>query len=69
MAVIDPKIGFKIRHSRSLLAGIQVQTTWMPDYNLGHDEKTIIFMFACKSKAHVDSRLSGLLPKAKKDSP
>jgi hypothetical protein len=35
----------------------------MPDYNLGHDEKTIIFMFHCEPMAHVDSRLSGIFPK------
>jgi hypothetical protein len=28
----------------------------MPDYNLGHDEKTIIFMLLCEPIAHVDSR-------------
>jgi hypothetical protein len=40
----------------------------MPDYNLGHDEKTIIFMFPCEPMAHVDSRLAGILLKTKKDS-
>jgi len=32
----------------------------MPDYNLGHDEKTIIFILLCEPRAHVDSRLSGI---------
>jgi len=31
----------------------------MPDYNLGHDEKTPIFMLLCEPIAHVDSRKGG----------
>ena len=39
MAVIVSKIDFKVPSFPQSVSGNPLLKTWMPDYNLGHDEK------------------------------